>query len=113
MRRQNRQTGEFEYIVDLPSDIDANRVEANYNNGVLMVSVGKTQDTQPRRIEIQGKEGQRARTGQQGRQGQAGTTGQGGQTGQAGQPGQGGQSGQPGQRSTQQGERSTQQGERR
>jgi HSP20 family protein len=52
MRRQTRQSGEFEYMVDLPSDIEADRVEATYHNGVLTVTVGKMQDTQPRRIEI-------------------------------------------------------------
>jgi HSP20 family protein len=54
VRRQNRQQGEFEYMIDLPSDIDADRVEAKYANGVLTVSVGKTKDQQPRRIEIRG-----------------------------------------------------------
>jgi HSP20 family protein len=52
MRRQNRPTGEFEYLVDLPTDIDAGKVEATYNNGVLQVTVGKAKDAQPRRIEI-------------------------------------------------------------
>jgi HSP20 family protein len=52
MRHQNRQTGDFEYLVDLPSDIDGNRVEATYENGVLTVTVGKAQDAQSRRIEI-------------------------------------------------------------
>lgn len=52
MRRQSRQSGEFEYMVDLPSDIEADQVEATYHNGVLTVTVGKMQDTQPRRIEI-------------------------------------------------------------
>jgi len=52
VRRQNRPTGEFEYLVDLPSDIDPNRVDAMYRNGVLTVTVGKAQNAQPRRIEI-------------------------------------------------------------
>jgi HSP20 family protein len=52
LRRQNRPTGEFEYLVDLPSDIDPMRVDAMYRNGVLTVSVGKAQNAQPRRIEI-------------------------------------------------------------
>lgn len=79
VRRQNRQTGEFEYTVDLPSDVDASRVEATYNNGVLTVSVGKRRDARSRRIEIQGKQSKQVRPGQAG---QAGTTGQGGQSGQ-------------------------------
>jgi HSP20 family protein len=57
LRRQNRPTGDFEYVVDLPSDIDPNRVEATYDNGVLTVTVGKAQDAQPRRIEISGSQG--------------------------------------------------------
>jgi HSP20 family protein len=57
MRRQNRPTGDFEYTVDLPGDIDPDRVEATYDNGVLMVSVGKARDAQPRRIEISAAQG--------------------------------------------------------
>jgi HSP20 family protein len=52
MRRQSRPSGEFEYVVDLPSDIDPNRVEATYDNGVLTITVGKARDAQPRRIEV-------------------------------------------------------------
>ena len=52
VRRQNRPTGEFEYLVDLPSDIDPARVDARYRKGVLTVTVGKAQNAQPRRIEI-------------------------------------------------------------
>jgi HSP20 family protein len=57
VRRQNRPTGEFEIMVDLPSDLDQNRVEATYDNGVLRITVGKTRDAQPRRIEIKGTHG--------------------------------------------------------
>ena len=58
VRRQNRPMGDFEYVVDLPSDIDPNRVEATYENGVLRVTVGKTQEAQPRRIKIRASGGQ-------------------------------------------------------
>jgi HSP20 family molecular chaperone IbpA len=58
VRRQNRPMGDFEYVVDLPSDIDPNRVEATYENGVLRITVGKTQEAQPRRIEIRASGGQ-------------------------------------------------------
>ncbi|WP_433605344.1 Hsp20/alpha crystallin family protein [Dactylosporangium sp. CA-139114] len=97
VRRQNRPTGEFEYIVDLPSDIDASRVEATYNNGVLTVRVGKRRDAQPRRIEIQGQQ-----------QGQLGQQQQGQRQGQQGQ--QQGQQGQQGQQQGQQGQQQGQQG---
>ncbi|MFG2043423.1 Hsp20/alpha crystallin family protein [Dactylosporangium sp. NPDC048998] len=97
VRRQNRPTGEFEYVVDLPGDVDAERVEATYTNGVLTVSVAKARDAQPRRIEIQRKAAQQ------------------GQPGRPGQPGQpGGQPGQPGQpRPTAPQGQQTQQGQRR
>jgi HSP20 family protein len=65
VRRQNRPTGDFEYVIDLPSDIDSNQVEATYGNGVLTVSVAKKKGTQPRRIEIRGQQGQE-RLGQSG-----------------------------------------------
>ena len=55
-RRQNRQSGEFEYVIDLPSDIDASKVDATYDNGTLTVTVGKTKDAQPRRIEIHARQ---------------------------------------------------------
>jgi HSP20 family protein len=59
MRRQNRPTGAFEWLVDLPSDIDPNRVEATYDSGVLTVRVGKTRGAQPRRIAIRTERGDR------------------------------------------------------
>lgn len=52
VRRQNRPTGDFEFLIDLPSDIDPNQVDASYDNGVLTISVAKKRDLQPRRIEI-------------------------------------------------------------
>jgi HSP20 family protein len=52
VHRHNRPEGDFEYAVDLPSDIDGNRIDATYDSGVLTVRIGKTQQAQPRRIEI-------------------------------------------------------------
>jgi HSP20 family protein len=52
VRRQNRPTGDFEFLIDLPSDIDPNQIDASYDNGVLTISVAKKRDLQPRRIEI-------------------------------------------------------------
>jgi HSP20 family protein len=54
LRRQNRPAGEFEYLVDLPNDIDPNRVDAMYESGVLTIMVGKARDARPRRIEVHG-----------------------------------------------------------
>jgi HSP20 family protein len=53
MRRQNRPTGAFEWVVDLPRDVDPGRVEATYDHGVLTITVGKMRGTERRRIEIQ------------------------------------------------------------
>ncbi|GGM40406.1 Hsp20/alpha crystallin family protein [Dactylosporangium sucinum] len=68
MRRQNRQAGEFEYLVDLPGDIDTDKVDASYDNGVLTVTIAKTRGTQPRRIEIERgrKQGGNKQGGKQG-----------------------------------------------
>jgi HSP20 family protein len=63
VRRQNRPTGDFEFLIDLPSDIDPDQVDASYDNGVLTISVAKTRDLQPRRIEIHAGNG-RQRLGQ-------------------------------------------------
>ncbi len=52
VRRHGRPSGDFEYLVDLPGDVDPERIEATYDNGVLTVRVGRTRDAQPRRIEI-------------------------------------------------------------
>ena len=67
VRRQNRPEGDFEYVVDLPSDIDPNRVDATYDNGVLTITVGKTREAQPRKIEIH--ESQQPKIGQDGEAG--------------------------------------------
>jgi HSP20 family protein len=72
VRRQGRQTGEFEYMIDLPSDIDSDQVQAAYSNGVLTVTVPKARDAQSRRIEIQAQGDQQSQqqTGQSGQSGQ-------------------------------------------
>ncbi|WP_432971384.1 Hsp20/alpha crystallin family protein [Dactylosporangium sp. CA-233914] len=72
VRRQNRQSGEFEYVVDLPGDIDSERVEAQYDSGVLTITVGKARGAQPRRIEIGRGQGGRQPGKQTGEQKQAG-----------------------------------------
>jgi HSP20 family protein len=63
VRRQNRPQGEFEYVIDLPSDIDPNRVDATYDRGVLTITVAKAQDAHPRRIEIRSAQGQQSGRG--------------------------------------------------
>jgi HSP20 family protein len=47
-----RVAGPFRRVVTLPEDADPARVNANYRDGFLRVSVGKRESSKPRRIEI-------------------------------------------------------------
>lgn len=52
LRRRARRTGHFEYHVTLPGQVDEDKIEANLRDGVLTVRVPKTEQAQPRRIEV-------------------------------------------------------------
>jgi HSP20 family protein len=52
MRRQNRRTGQFEYVVVLPGDVDPKKIDATLDDGVLTVRLAKTAARQTRKIEI-------------------------------------------------------------
>lgn len=52
LRRQTRRTGQFDYRVVLPSEVDADHVEASLSEGVLRVQIRKAQQATRRRIEI-------------------------------------------------------------
>lgn len=54
---QGRKYGEFKHHFRLPKFIDTERIEANYSNGVLKVLLPKVEQAQPKKIEIQSKEG--------------------------------------------------------
>ena len=54
LRRRTRRVGEFQYAVTLPGDIDAENVTARIENGLLSITVPKSQRTRPRRIAIGG-----------------------------------------------------------
>jgi HSP20 family protein len=47
-----RVTGAFERSVRLPEFVDGDKIAAEFNNGLLSVTVPKAQAAQPRRIEI-------------------------------------------------------------
>lgn len=51
--RRERRAGTFARTVTLPADVDADRVEATYRNGVLTVTVPKAPEAKPRRIDVQ------------------------------------------------------------
>lgn len=49
-----RVTGTFERSIRLPEFVDGDKIAAEFNNGLLTVTVPKAQAAQPRRIEIKG-----------------------------------------------------------
>ncbi len=54
LRRRTRRTGQFDYRVRLPGDVDEDGIEATLEGGVLTVRIPKSAQAQRRRIEIKG-----------------------------------------------------------
>lgn len=50
--RQERPFGSFARIIELPSMVDAEKVEASYNHGVLSVTLPKSEAAKPRKIAV-------------------------------------------------------------
>jgi HSP20 family protein len=50
--RQERFSGEFHRVLTLPDDVDPDKVEAAYRDGILEVSVRRRESAKPRQIEI-------------------------------------------------------------
>jgi HSP20 family protein len=50
--QQERFSGEFRRTVSLPEDVDPERIEAIYRDGVLRVRAHKRQAAQPRRVSV-------------------------------------------------------------
>lgn len=50
--RRERGTGSFSGVVRLPVDVDANKVEARLENGVLTIMLPKAASAKPRKIEV-------------------------------------------------------------
>jgi HSP20 family protein len=51
--RRERFDGEFRRAIALPDDVDPERVEAKYRDGVLQVTVQRRQPVRPRQVEVQ------------------------------------------------------------
>lgn len=49
-----RFTGAFRRVIELPQDVDPDKVNARYVNGCLTISVGKSEASKPRQITVQG-----------------------------------------------------------
>jgi HSP20 family protein len=52
LRRRTRRTGRFEYRVILPTEVDAEHIDANLHDGVLTLRVPKAEQGKPHRIEV-------------------------------------------------------------
>jgi HSP20 family protein len=52
VHRSERQAGSFRRAFELPTPVDADKVEAVHKNGVLMLRISKTPDAQPRQISV-------------------------------------------------------------
>lgn len=52
--RNERRYGEFVRSIDLPFKVEADRVEAKYERGVLRVRLPRAESDKPRRIAVQG-----------------------------------------------------------
>ena len=52
LRRQTRRVGRFDYRVKLPDHVDADKIDARLEGGVLTVRVPKAERAQRRKIEV-------------------------------------------------------------
>lgn len=50
--RQERPSGQFRRVINLPDDIDPERVEATYRDGVLQIVVKRRESARPRQIKV-------------------------------------------------------------
>ena len=50
--RRERYDGEFRRVITLPDDVDPDRVEAKYRDGVLQITIQRREASRPRQITI-------------------------------------------------------------
>lgn len=50
--RNERFSGAFRRVISLPDDVDPDKVEAQYKNGILQISIKRQEASQPRRIAV-------------------------------------------------------------
>jgi HSP20 family protein len=50
--RRERFDGEFRRVVTLPDDVDPDRVDAKYRDGVLQITVQRRESARPRQIQV-------------------------------------------------------------
>ncbi|GBC62348.1 heat-shock protein Hsp20 [Desulfonema ishimotonii] len=50
--RRERESGKFSRIIELPDPVDAEKVDANMVNGVLTITLPKSESVRPRQIKV-------------------------------------------------------------
>ncbi len=50
--RRERETGKFSRLINLPGEIDGNKVEAGLVNGILTITIPKAEAAKPRQITV-------------------------------------------------------------
>jgi len=55
-----RSYGSFSRSIDIPSDVDAKKIEANYEDGVLEIDLPKTPGTKPKKVAVSARRKARA-----------------------------------------------------
>jgi HSP20 family protein len=50
--RRERYDGDFRRVITLPDDVDSERVEAKYRDGVLQISIQRREAARPRQITV-------------------------------------------------------------
>jgi HSP20 family protein len=50
--RQERFGGEFRRVISLPDDVDPDKVEASYRDGIVQITVARRESAKPRQIAI-------------------------------------------------------------
>lgn len=53
--RQERGFGKFRRTLELPADVDSDKVSANFKYGVLTLTMPKSEEVKPRRIQVTAK----------------------------------------------------------
>lgn len=52
VHRSERAAGQFARSVELPAEIDADKVEAEYRHGLLLLTLPRSESARPRRVQI-------------------------------------------------------------
>ncbi len=53
--RRERRFGKFSRSINLPNDINIDDISAEYKNGVLMLTLPKTEEAKPKKITVKNK----------------------------------------------------------